>query len=103
MAMEDPPSEQARSPSGGCCPCGRAAAPWEHLWLSALCVSWLQERHPCPISARSCSIPGGPLPPKAKLSVWEEQISDGTGPFMLSDMKFHAEYEIISSSVVPVN
>lgn len=55
---------------------------------------WLQERGSCwQRPTPSLPVPQSPgCLGKVELNVWKEQISDETGPFMLSDIKFHAEY-----------
>lgn len=55
---------------------------------------WLQE-HGSRWQRPTLSLPVPQSPGclrKVELNVWKEQISDETGPFMLSDIKFYAEY-----------
>lgn len=97
-------------------PCGNNGG-WELGGSSGGCSPWMPEllllgEHPgmlpppssslCLFLPNSCwqspPTPSLPVPGrpgclrKVELNVWKEQISDETGPFMLSDIEFRAEY-----------
>lgn len=77
------PAHSQQSPSGGCSPC-----------MAELLLHGEPPRmQPLPLFVCALPIPRRPrCLQKVKLNVWKEQISAETGPFMLSDGKFRAEY-----------